>query len=191
MKLWAVSLVLFLPACTADVFASDDAGDPPNDDAGAFVAPPHLGRLLAPDSGAGTDAGPDCAAPALLAQPYCGGVCATPDGGETCGNGSNTACVAAHGFFAECSGHDCDSGQVCALASGDLAGTCPPTLAGGTWGATLTCADKSYFGVNASARVVCRADSECTAMADAGTKCVVRAVVGFPALAGVSVGVCE
>lgn len=199
MKLWTLGfLTLGLSACTADVFSADAGDDAEEADAGHVVMPPRLALRPVAEDDAGADAsdgGNACSPLSPKEVSECSGnaaLCATADGGLTCGNGSNAPCVSEQGFFAECWGpHDCiasSTGSLCVLLGNPTLTDSCPAVSGG---ATASCASTGVFSIQPSARVVCQKDSDCTMVADAGTKCVARAVEGFPALAGEVLGVCE
>jgi len=190
-------LMLWGAGCSGDVFDAPDA-------AGAFPAPPRL-ALRIPDDAGSAEAGPDAGAEAgdggdagcavaVDPSPYCAGACATADGGLSCGNVSNGACSADRGFYGECSApSDCAGGKLCALVpAGVLDETsCPPSIASEGLGVTATCADPSYLAIVKGARVLCRSASDCEVLDGGAHACVGAIIVGYPALAGETVGVCE
>ena len=188
-------LLLVCVGCSEDVFSSegDDDAAPVDPDSGVAARPrERLSRSPAEDAGtpdvdASDDADANCS-PKISAA-FCKDECATADGGATCDNPGNGACVAAGGFYAECaSPADCAEGDLCAVVGTPVfGGSCPDSLAGGNSGVTFTCATPAYLVTYPNARRACASSTDC---ADAGA-CVPRAVVGYPALSGQIVGVCE
>ena len=183
--------LLLAMGCSADAFDGPDADQ-------AFREPPKLARLrddaATQGDAAAADAAPEADAGCSVAidpSPYCAGACATSDGGITCGNATNGPCVAAQGFYGECSSaDDCAQGKICALANvADVTGTCPAKLGSAGSGVTLSCADPSYLSIVKSSRPICRTDAYCAAYGFAA--CVGAVIVGYPALAGETVGVCQ
>ncbi len=155
--------------------------------------------MLDAEAGTNTDASDACAPALADGSPYClvggiYGVCATADGGETCGNGGNGTCAPQKGFYGECSRpSDCTGNlSFCVVSAGAVVTPgCPQELSTGPGGVTVGCANASYV-VMPGVRVACASDSDCLVVADAGApKCVSSEIVGYPALAGVAIGICS
>ncbi len=58
-------------------------------------------------------------------------------------------------------------------------------------GVTATCADPSYLTIIKGARVLCKTSVDCAILDGGAHACIGAVIVGYPALAGEAVGVCE
>lgn len=190
--------LIFMCACTADVFVSPDSDVPEaaSDASPALRSPPrdYFRRgdagAVAIDAGDELDASaPDPCTPTLPdASPFCatGFMCAPAEGGMICDVQSNASCVFGQGLYAEClSASDCPKGRVCAVVNETLNETaCPPTFAASAYGPSISCTTADTVG---SAHVMCRTSADC---GDAGI-CKPHELIGFASLAGAIVGVCD